>query len=229
MVFFRYSTIVFAYLVQIGALTQIGCGDTPMKIEADHTDPFADNEKSVSENRVNLSSDQFVSDEVLKMLDEPRLDKGSDQSPIIRVTYLRSGQQPVSITLYCGESSTRIVSKSLFARENSRHTAQVELKTIVSELDENKTQLLQLFRERLGDASRYSSAPLKSIGDILDGSIWLYEFVGSESCITIARKTPLEFDKFASLEGVDVFAENRLVNFGLLLWVLSGVPDGDLH
>lgn len=200
----------------------------------DQTDPFAVVEKEAVDRSGDKTSEHFISDALLKLFGERRLDEGfGKESTLIRITVLRTFDAPLMFKWYPGEQG----GESVLQVKRLKFVINEKGEKIIKNLDLNQKLVLRPSQKRFLKTV-YGKSPLADltqksplyhddeINSMLDGSLWIYEVAGSKKSIVIVRHNPID----PQLEGKKI-APNKLVpelqltTFAMLLWGLSGIDE----
>ena len=192
-------------------------------------DPFAVPEPKPVDRSADKKSDGFLSDELLKALDERRLDKGTGKGDgVIRITVLRSFHAPLVFKWFL---SSELGRPSMLHVKRLKYVVNDKGERTYKGLDLHQKLKLRPSQEELLKTI-YAHAPLQELPQAywthasLDGSQWIYEAAAKSGSILIARRNPIN----PLLEGTKIDPkrlshELRLTAFAMMLWTLSGIDE----
>jgi len=188
---------------------------------ADSKDPFELVEKAPIDRTNDASSEDFLTDKLLKAFGEKRLDKGTSKRAVIRITILRGFHAPLLFKWYPSDESLKPILqiKRLAVKRSSN-------KTVHEKLDLDKRIELKASQEKLLK-NIYTHSTIQDLPQnywspaTLDGSTWIYEVAAEDSSILITRRNPIR----PILEGTKITRkrlsrELNLTTFSLMLWTL---------
>ncbi len=218
------KTAITAFLFLIA----IAVADTEKAV-----DPFAEPPPKKVDRGADKKSVDFISDDILKVLQERRLDKGvgNEASGVIRITVLRSFHPPLAFMWFPapeGQESWLEVKRAKMQTngEGQRTYTGLDLNSRIK-LRPSQTKNLQDFFQSTSIANMPQSCWQP---EAMDGSTWIFEFAAEvpDRSTLLIRQNPIY--PLAALEGSTItkerlLQESALTTFALLIWTLSGIDD----
>lgn len=198
-------------------------------------DPSAEKlEPKVVDDGKRKDSTAFLGDDLLKHLNEPRLDKGAGKDGLIRITVFRSFHSPVVFIWYPPAGSKK---ESVIHVKRLKQTINGEGVASYHGLDIDKRVTLKPAQttnlKKMLEPVEYHRLPQRCWQpDMLDGSTWIYEVVSDDHSLVFVRRTPVQFGDV--IEHVDIskqrlLAEMNLTRFAVMLWMLTDIDDTDIY
>jgi len=169
--------------------------------------------------------EELLNEDVLAKLQEINLTNGTGEKDQVRITILRSFQNPLIINWYPKALADEVaVHAKILTNELQLQNGQfyIEAKSKLSNGQRNN--LKQYFG--IADPATLPANDWRS-SDVLDGSVWIIEIASKNDSIRIFRRNPMEIPSVSSnQENVSkdrIWKEQFLVTFALNLLMASGL------
>lgn len=201
----------------------------------DAVDPFAYVPPKKADRTKDKGSVEVLSDEILKALGEPRLDKGTGKGGpgIIRITVIRSFHSPVVFKWLPGadgqQPSLQVKRAKMQKREDGTR--------IYTGLDIDTRVKLRPFQDH-NLKTLFSNANFDGLtqdcwqGPGTDGSVWIYERAAEDGATLLVRHNPINPDsalEYSKITKKQLLQESNLTTFALMIWTLSEIDDEALY
>jgi len=199
-------------------------------------DPYSAEAVAEVDRSKDRKSPEYISDEVLKALGEPRLDKGTgkDDLNVVRITVLRSFHAPLAfIWRMTPDGDTLVVKRAKMKT--------VDGERVYEELDIDKSISLskgqvKLMKEFLGKVDFHLLPQISEQEEMgyetMDGSRWVYETAAAKESILFSKRNPLVFFPPSELPPAAqgrLKSEVQLNQFAVMLWTMAGIDDADVY
>lgn len=205
-------------------------------LSQDAADAFAASPVAKVDRSKDRKSPEYISDEVLKVLREPRLDNGTgkDDLNVIRLTVLRSFHAPlVFIWRITPDGNTLQVKRAKMKIVDEQRVYEgLDIDKSIS-LSKDQLKLIKAFWEKVEfhDLPQISEQE-EMITASMDGSTWVYETAAAKESILFAKSNPLHFfpesELLPAARGRQK-TEFHLNLFAVMLWTMAGIDDADVY